>query len=364
MLENWLHPVSKNIFLDLDLKDFHFGKKIKIYKSKLPKLKEGQVALIGLDDSSSDAIRRELYLLSYSFEGTAITDLGNVRRTEPDFLLQLFTELLESKIIPVFIGQMPHFALTQYKAHRLAQSAINLALVDESIPYNTGDNEESWLDYILDNSRSKLFNLSIIGAQTHFLPPNIIHHLESRNFECFRLGKVRAEIKNVEPILRNADLLVVNISSLKGSDAPAQSNPSPSGLPSEEACQLTRYAGMSEKLTSAGFYGYRADKDENSQTSKTVAQLIWYFIDGFHNRQNDYPISVDNMVEYVTHIKSYNMQLTFWKSNKTGRWWLQVPKTKKNLQRHRLIPCNYEDYTSAVNEELSERLLNALNKFE
>jgi formiminoglutamase len=38
-------------------------------------------------------------------------------------------------------------------------------------------------------------------------------------------------------------------------------------------------------------------------------------------------------------------------------------KTKKNLQRHRLLSCTYEDYTKAVNGELPERLLNAFERF-
>jgi formiminoglutamase len=364
MLENWLRPVSQDFLKETDLKDFHFGKKIKIYRKKLPKMSEGQVALIGLDESAADAVRRELYLLSFAFKGTVITDLGNARRTEPDFLLQLLTDLYQSKIIPIFIGEAPSLALTQFKAHRLVQSAVNLAVVDEQIAYNTGDTTTSWLDYILDNSRSKLFHLSILGVQTHFLPPDIIQHLSDRRHDIIRAGHIRGNIQDTEPVLRDADTLVVNISALKASDAPAQAEASPSGLTSEEACQLARYAGMSEKLTAAGFYGFLPEKEQNRQTAKTVAQMIWYFLDGFHNRRNDYPTSTDNMVEYVTHIQGYDWQFTFWRSNKTGRWWLQVPiKTKKNLQRHRLLSCTYEDYTKAVNGELPERLLNAFERF-
>jgi len=364
MLENWLRPVSQDFLQEMNLKDFHFGKKIKIYRQKLPKMNAGQVALIGLNETAANAVRKELYLLSFGFKGTKITDLGNARRTEPDFLLQLLTGLYQSKVIPVFIGENPNLALTQFKAHRLVQSAVNLAVIDEQIAYNTDDKETSWLDYILDNSRSKLFHLSILGVQTHFLPPNIISHLSDRRHDIIRAGQVRGSIQETEPVLRDADTLVVNISALKASDAPAQINPSPSGLTSEEACQLARYAGMSEKLTAAGFYGFLPEKEGAQLTAKTIAQIVWYFLDGFHNRRNDYPTSTDNMVEYVTHIQGYDWQFTFWRSNKTGRWWLQVPiKTKKNLQRHRLLSCTYEDYTKAVNGELPERLLNAFERF-
>ena len=361
MLENWLKPVAPEFIDDTSLQDFHFGKNIQIHGEKMPQMQTGQIALIGLDEDAANAVRQELYTLSFAFKNTVITDLGNARRTESDFLLQLIPDLFRSKIIPIFIGKNPDLALTQYKAHRLMKSAINLTVIDEKIAYRS---DEDWLDYILDNSRSKLFHLSALGMQAHFLPPNTVEGLTDRRHEVMRLGDVRAHIQNTEPILRDADTLVFDIAALKSADAPAQKNPSPSGLTSEESCRLTRYAGMSEKLTAAGFYGFLPEKDPEAQTAKTVAQMIWYFLDGFHNRRNDYPDSTDNMVEYVTHIPGYDRQFTFWRSNKTGRWWLQVPiKTKKNLQRHRLIPCTYEDYMQAVNGEPAQRLLNAFERF-
>ena len=364
MLENWLRPVSADLLAEMNLHDHQFGKNIQIYRKKMPKMKAGQVALIGLDETAADAVRRELYALSFAFRGTTVTDLGNVRRTESDFLLQLIPDLFKSEIIPIFIGIDPALALIQYKAHRLHRSAVNPAVADERIPYNTGDKHESWLDYVLDNARSRLFHLSMLGVQTHFLPTGLTDDLAERRHEVVRLGNIRAAIQDTEPILRDADTLIFNIAALKAADAPGQNRRTPSGLTTEESCRLTRYAGMSEKLTSAGFYGFEPDRDRDAQTAQTLAQMIWYFLEGFYNRRNDYPNSTDNMAEYVTHIPGYDWQFTFWRSNKTGRWWLQVPiKTKKSLQRHRLIPCTYEDYTQAVNGELPERLLNAFARF-
>ncbi|MEZ4931669.1 MAG: hypothetical protein R2788_06060 [Saprospiraceae bacterium] len=41
---------------------------------------------------------------------------------------------------------------------------------------------------------------------------------------------------------------------MKYADAPAAQDATPSGFFSEEACQISRYAGMNDKLTSIGFY--------------------------------------------------------------------------------------------------------------
>jgi formiminoglutamase len=69
-------------------------------------------------------------------------------------------------------------------------------------------------------------------------------------------------------------------------------------------------------------------------------------------------------VEYIVPLKQLDYQLTFWKSKRSGRWWLQVPvKTKKQHQRHRLIPCSYEDYQLAGQDQLPDRLLEAFRRF-
>ena len=92
--------------------------------------------------------------------------------------------------------------------------------------------------------------------------------------------------------------------------------------------------------------------------------MYLFCIDGFYNRKNDYPKSTDGLIEYIVDTKNTAYSFTFWKSEKTGRWWLQVPiKTKKKLDRHKLIPCSYLDYQMACREELSERLLNAFRRF-
>ncbi|MEL6638217.1 MAG: arginase, partial [Bacteroidota bacterium] len=128
--------------------------------------------------------------------------------------------------------------------------------------------------------------------------------------------------------------------------------------------KISRYAGLSDKVTSAGFYGFRSQWDQRDQTAQVVAQLIWYFVDGVYHRKNDYPSSTDSLVEYIVDFRDQEYQITFWKSNKSGRWWMQVPvKTKRKHERHTLIPCSYQDYQLASQEELPQRLLDAYKRF-
>ena len=363
MFQNWLYPLEDTVE---GLEDYQFGRHIQRYTEALPELKETQVAIIGIGDQDAGAIRRELYQMSYPFRGLQIADLGNVRNTDISFIIPLIRELLDSQIFPLILGNAARQALAQYKAFQSLQQLISLAVVDERIPYSreSEDKEQYFLKEILDSKHSRLFHLSFIGCQAHFVPPGTFEYLDKRNFEYVRLGKAKAEPAELEPLIRDCDLLSINLSALKQAEAPGQQGATPSGFTTEEACQVTRYAGMSDKLKALGLYGFQHSLDRESQTANAMAQMAWYFLDGFYHRKGDFPVSTDGLAEYIVEFKKMDYQLTFWRSDKSGRWWMQVPvKTRSKYQRHRLIPCSYADYMLACKNELPDRLLNAMRRF-
>lgn len=365
MLDNWLRPINPSISNDLRLEQEQFGEKIKLYQQEFPSLKDVSVAIIGIGEAEADAVRRELYPMSFPFGKMKMADLGNVRKEDGAFIIPLLQELLESRICPIIIGSDGKSAQAQFKAHNSVQSSVSLVIVNESIPFHPKQGE-LWGNYLnpVLNNKNRLFHFSTLGCQSHFVDESVFVELENRDFDCIRLGKAKSSLPELEPYIRDADVLGFHLNSLKSSEAPGVENASPSGFFTEEACQISRYAGMSDKLTSIGFYGYRKQFDNGRQTAMTLAQLVWYFVDGFYNRKNDFPASMDDLVEYIVDFKGHDYQLTFWKSNKTGRWWLQVPaKTKKKHERHRLIPCSHRDYLQACNEELPARLVNAMKRF-
>jgi formiminoglutamase len=364
MLQNWLSPIKSKAVLNAATAAHQIGNHISIFKGRLPKLQEGQLAIIGLDTPTANAIRTELYQLDYDF-GVDIIDLGNVRKKEIEFLIPLLRELLDSQVFPIIIGDHPNLSIAQYKAFLMLKKAISLVTVDQRVPFHESEEEtEYYLNEIINSDRSQLFHLGLVGVQSHYGPKSSFNFCEEHNFDIARLGKLRAQITEVEPIIRDADLLSFNINSIRAADAPGQNKPSPGGLFHEEACQIARYAGMSDKLRSFGVFGYAKKKDQEQQTAQSIAQMIWYFINGFNNRKGDYPVTTEGLVEYIVDIKKLNYQLTFWKSKRSGRWWMQIPvKTKESYQRHRLISCSHQDYKMACQEELPDRLVNALKRF-
>ncbi len=366
MLNNWLKPVPlQEIRCFEELSDGQFGKKILIYSKELPSLSNIQLALIGVSEKEANRVREVLYTLSFPFENLRMADLGNIRKKDHSFLIPVIEEFINSGIVPIIIGKEHDHVIAQFQAYRDQNQPVNLSIVDERIDYSTKDNSSQFsLNRLLAIENSHLFNLNYIGYQSHFVTMQALEILEDKNFESVRLGKVRMAIDEIEPLIRDADLMSFSLNSLKYCEAPGVENPTPSGFFSEEACQITRYAGMSDKLSSIGFYGFVVDEDKGFQTAHMVSQLIWYFIDGFHSRKNDFPKSNDGLVEYIVNYKANDLQIRFWKSSKSGRWWMQVPiKIKNKYKRHRLIPCSYNDYQLACRDDFPERLINAYKRF-
>ncbi len=365
MFNLWLKPLSQELFSDLEA--WHFGKKITRYTEGVAlDLKTTQIAIVGINEAEADAVRSVLYSLSFPFGNLKITDLGNMRKQDASFIIPLLTELLQSDIVPIIIGQSETAILPQFQAFHVRKNSVNLALIDEKIRFTPSPKAETlFLESILADNH--LFNLSFIGFQSHFTDPSVISLLEKRHFELIRLGKLRADIEDIEPIIRDADLVSIHLAALKMSEAPGQINGSPSGLFAEEACQIARYAGMSDKLTSFGIYGFHKKYDSLDQaTAQVVAQMAWYFTDGFYHRKQDFPIqkAFNQLTQYIVDVKSFDERLTFWKSNKSGRWWMEVPiKTRKKHTRHRLIPCSYNDYLQACKDDLPDRLVLAYQRF-
>lgn len=367
MLENWLAPVSVEKIMPQPAENYTIGKQITIYADAMPALQDIKIALIGVGESAANAVRRAFYQMSYPFAGLKIADLGNVRKAEIPFMIPLLKELLDSQILPVIIASEASFSLAQYKAFQSLQSHISYVTVDERAHFrdtNRGADESFYLNDVFFNTRARLYHFGVVGIQAHFTPASIFSFLDKNLFDAIRLGSARADMQEIEPIIRDADLLSFHLDAIRQTDAPAQKNPTPSGFFLEEACQICRYAGMSDKLSSFGVFGFQQHLDQHEQTSQAIAQMIWYFLDGFYNRKNDFPISTDELTEYIVDFKGLDYQLVFWKSQKSGRWWMQVPvKISKKYQRHKLIPCSYNDYKLACQDELPDRLLNAYRRF-
>jgi hypothetical protein len=162
--------------------------------------------------------------------------------------------------------------------------------------------------------------------------------------------------------MRDANMVVLDIASVKQSDAPAHKFSSPNGFYSEEICQIARYAGISDNVSIFGIFELNPVYDINEQTSKLAAQVLWYFIDGVNARQKDFPMpDSQNYTKHIVSFEKSDQNIVFYQNNYNKRWWMEVPYPKLH-DKNIIIACSYNDYINACNQELPERWLKTLQK--
>ena len=319
--------------------------------------------------SGTNKIREELYRLYVHFNMPNIIDLGTMKlghtiRDTQIALKQVVAELLDKRITPIILGGGHDLSYGQFQAYENRIHEVDLVVVDEKIDLVEDDeiNARSFLRHIIMNQPNFLFSANHLAHQLFYNDPKSIDVLESLNFDVIRLGEIKKDIFEMEPILRNADMLSFDLSALKSSDAPANAVTSPNGLTGEEACQLCRFAGYSNKMSSFGLYEFNPYFDQNNQGAKQAGQMIWYFIEGFaHRKANDYPSENNSeFVKYIVKLESSDYEIVFWKSNYSNKWWMEVPQ--KNIEHHKYIPCSYKDYENAMQDELPDKWMKVYSK--
>ncbi|HET6243247.1 MAG: formimidoylglutamase [Bacteroidetes bacterium] len=338
-----------------------------------------KIAIIGVNEDrrsidnlgcsqAPDAVRNSLYKLYPGANHLAsIIDLGNISagHTVEDTYYALSSAisfLIKNNIMPLIIGGGQDLTYANYLAYENLEQTVNIVTIDSSFdlgPVEGDLNSRSYLSQIILHEPNYLFNYSNVGYQSYLVDQNLLELMAKLNFDAHRLGQVRDNFEEVEPVIRNADILSFDISSVRYSDAPGCKSSTPNGFYGEEACQISRYAGMSDKLTSIGFYEINPLNDINNQTAHLVSQMIWYFIDGYCNRKKDFPIGEkSDYLKYRVAIKDNKHEIIFYKSNKSDRWWMDVPfpvNKKVKYSRHHLVPCSYKDYQVACNDEMPDR---------
>jgi formiminoglutamase len=347
-------------------------------EGNFPELNDINIALIGVcEDRNSvnntgcnmapNEVRSFLYKLYAGTFSPKIVDLGNIMpgKTVNDtyFALRECVEVLvKQNIIPIIIGGSQDITYAQFLGYKNLEQTINMVAVDSVFDLGNPDDDitnNSYLGKIILHQPNYLFNYSNIGYQTYLVEPNSVDMMGKLYFDSYRLGQFRNKIEEIEPIIRQADALTFDITAIKNSDAPANPNASPNGFYSEDACQMMRYAGMSDKLSSLGIYEINPTFDISGKTSHLAAQMIWCFLDGYYNRKNDIPSKYNtDYVKFHVILQDEKYEINFYKSKKTDRWWMEIPyPPQKGLkfERHTIIPCSYKDYELAVNNEIPDR---------
>lgn len=362
------------------------GNHIKYYQGEEINLQAFNMAIVGVEDSrgasvenqgcanAPNEIRKQLSKLflpsKYQFN---VVDLGNIiigesARDTYFALASVVLKCVTNKVVPIILGGSHDLTFGQFLGYQDLQGMINVVNIDAKMNMgSTPDeplNSNSFLMHLLTHQPNFLFNYSHLGQQTYLNDPNAVDTLESLGFDCFRLGLLQSDIEIAEPIVRDADMVSIDMSCLRMSDAPAHAQASPHGFYGEELCQIAHYAGISDRVSSIGFYEMNPHYDINQQSAQLYAHAIWCFMEGFYCRKNDIPVEKNsNYLHFTVDFADTGHKLVFWKSNLTGRWWMEMPyQNPKYTREQLLVPCTFNDYQMACNDELPDKFMRYYTK--
>ncbi|HLS37589.1 MAG TPA: formimidoylglutamase [Sphingobacterium bovisgrunnientis] len=383
-LADFFSPISLS---DISSKDEYlnsqFGRVIQIYQDEFPNWEDEEnrpnLAIIGVEEDRAsinnkgtakapNAVRKHLYDLYQGDYKTKIVDFGNIIAGNSindtyAALKVVVEELVKKDIVPIIIGGGQDLTYAQYRGYQELEQRVEVAVIDAKFDLDqehTEDmplNSQTYLNHLILHQPDYLFNLNNVAYQTYLVSKESINMYDKLFFNAQRVGMIAGKLDQAEPIIRAADMVSFDIGAIRASEAPGNANAVPNGLFGDEACQLARYAGMSDKCSSIGFYEFNPTFDPMEQTAMLVSQMIWCFVDGYYNRKNDAPLVPKSAyIIYRTPLENEEHELVFVKSKKSDRWWMQVPYfgTKSVNERFYLVPCRYEDYQLAVSGEMPD----------
>ena len=354
------------------------GSKVVFHSAEdFPDLDKIKIAVIGVLDNRGNKnqteevdlspIRKELYGLFPGNWDASIADLGNILAgnsvTDTYFALKIVvSNLIKKKIIPIVIGGSQDLTYALYRGFDDLEQMVNLVSIDNKFDFGKEDavvSASSYLTKIIIDEPNNLFNFSNVGFQTYYNSQEEIDLIDKLFFDAYRLGDISNNIAISEPVFRDADIVSIDLTSVKSSDS-GNNNPfTPNGFSGKEICALSRYSGISDKVSLLGIFNHNSSQQESVLT----AQIIWYFIEGFHYRSNEYPFG--SREHYIKYIIPLEEELVFYKSNKTDRWWIEIPfisNSNNKLKKSTLLPCSYDEYLAACNQEIPERWWKAQRK--
>ena len=375
-----LVPVKKETLLDLTLLPKQIlGKNISIHTQNngLPELKGLTIALIGLHEhrnsffhNSSYNVNQfrkvfyELYPGNWNLSIADLGDLPNGEKVEDTYfaIKEIGVNLKQMNIIPVFIGGSHDLMFPLYEIFQNFKQLVNIVSVDRSFDFSQEDeliSGRSYMSKIIMEKPNVLNNYTNIGFQSYYCAEQEKDLMGKLYFDTLRLGQVLNEPALAEPIFRDADIIGFDMKCLSWQAIADPLKGQPNGIDSRTICSLTRYAGISDRISFLGFF----EIPSTPMTDQLLAQMIWYLIEGVQLRFDEYPVNKKDFLKYSVTLSDQIM--VFYKSDKSNRWWMELTNNShlnNKIKSTTLLACTEKDYLDAMQDKIPERWYNAVKR--
>ena len=369
---DFLEPVNLyELSDDEGFKKTQLGNHIALNDEFLPEIDKADFVIVGFGESRGfqpsanlndgpNAIRKEFYSLFHWHADVQVADIGNVKpgasmQDSYAALKAVVNELLHHKKRVVILGGSHDLTMAQYGAYASLDQIIEATCVDAKIDLDMDSivPADNFLMEMLTGEPNFIRHYNHIGFQSYFVHPNMLETIDRLRFDCYRVGRVKEKMEEMEPVIRNSNLFSFDISAIQNSHAPAN-RITPNGFNGEEACMLMQYAGMSANVSSIGIYGYMPQQDVHNLTAKQISHMLWYLMDGISKAKREAPLE-EREHFYEFKLAFAEIETTFLQSKKTGRWWMEIPDGK-------MVACSHVDYLAASNNDIPERWLRAAER--
>lgn len=369
---DFLEPINiAQISNDEGFKEIQLGKHIAVYDEEFPDITEADMVLVGCGEmrgsgiqfnktGAPDTIRAEFYKLYHWHSQVRVADIGNIKtgaslQDSYAAMRSVINELIGQGKKVVIIGGSHDNAFAQYQSYGVSERIIDAVGVDARIDLDMESvlPADQFLAEMFTGIPNHLRHYTHIGFQSYFMHPNMLETIDKLGFDCYRVGKVKENLEEMEPPIRNCDMFSFDIAAIQHAHAPANYL-TPNGFTGEEACTLMQYAGMSRQCSSIGIYGYIHEQDSHNLTAKQVSHMLWYIMDGIYKGKQEAELSNRNDFDEFT-IAFGEVETSFLRSKRTGRWWMQLYSGK-------YAACSYTDYLTASRNDIPERWLRAAER--
>lgn len=247
--------------------------------------------------------------------------------------------------------------LSKDVAANIISTFNQLREIDVKFEFQTVDNDAQIVCLQIDKTE-QLNNTVVISPKTiptftskkviwAGLQRHLVNHQDEKQLETkpIYLNKIKGDASLIELYFRQSHIVQFGLDSLKFNEECSDLS-YPNGLTSENACQIARYAGISNSVNTFIISGF---ENIQSQTFQIIAELLWYFLEGFKNRFDDELAEEGQLQTLLIEHDALDKELVILKGLKSSRLWLQ--SEKKNY------PISISEFEQMKNGSLPDRII-------